>query len=122
MKNDNIIIGSEEFTLFNLSARCNFKTETSISFVLCEGSSAVFRSRGRVEVHHPCGGHFNARIRFWLPMEYIEFDNMVVAVQAVLNALQIPQDETHEAIFFEGGFMAFYMNNFELNAGGRENG
>jgi len=120
MNTNNFVEGLDGFVLLNLTARCEFKTETSISFILGEGTAALFRAYGRIEVHHPCGGHFNVRLKFWVPISYLETLDMASVVRTTLAALGIAEDETHEAIFFEVGYRTYHMTNFELTAGLRE--
>lgn len=108
------------FDVLDLVAQYEFKTESSISFTLGHGTPAHFQSLGRVEVHHPCVGSFNARLRVWLPDQHINLTSMIEVIQRVFLALTIPDNETHEAIFFETGYRAFYMANFEVKAGLKE--
>jgi len=57
----------------------------------------------------------------WLPTNLqptLETFNHII--QVVLSALDIPSDETHQAIFLEIGNRAFHIFNFEARYGGKE--
>jgi hypothetical protein len=83
-------------TIAKLTFTSSFSTETSISFNVVSG---LFR--GWVDVHHPCQGHIKLQFRGALPEEYLVASKIKEVVSAIQDLLEIPVDETFEALFFK---------------------
>jgi hypothetical protein len=104
-----------EFPVLDLVASFEFKSRSSISFMLGQrsntlmipgmggplflGRDAVFNEIGRIDVHHPCDGHIKAQLLIVLPAEYHASDRRERLIEQVFEALSIPPDETFEALF-----------------------
>jgi hypothetical protein len=99
------------FTLLDLEACFDFKTETSISFQLgrYSRSRSAFSIRGWLDLHHPVHTPYGTKayLRIALPSQYLQFehesllsDQLKEIVATVLKALEIPSDEVYEAHFF----------------------
>ena len=65
---------------------------------------------GRVDVHHPCEGHIKTQFQVVLPAEYHPFERMQEFVATVFEALDIPSDETFEALFVSPEQQTGYEN------------
>lgn len=93
----------DAFTVLGLTARTDFKTSSSISFMLGRWSSrrTGFTVVGWVDVHHPCEGHVKALIRVDIAKDHHEFEQMKSLIAVVFENLGIPADETYECHFFE---------------------
>jgi hypothetical protein len=111
------------FRVLELTARCLFKSATSISFQLDrdrefirrDDSGAEVHRRtslhvGRVDVHHPCKGHIKTQLLVMLPDKYHSFEPMRDLVAGIFEALGIPADETFESLFVSPGKQAAYEN------------
>lgn len=61
----------------------------------------MFNVKGWIDVHHPCDGHYKAQLRVSLPVEYHQLETMTEIVRTVFEALDIPADETFQALFFQ---------------------
>ena len=101
----------ECFSLLDLEACFDFKTETSISFNLGihSRSRSAFNICGWLEVHHPIQIEYGTKayLRIALPPQYFVFehpslqiDQQKEIVAVVLEALEIPPEEVYEAHFF----------------------
>ena len=111
---------NDQFSLLDLIARVEFKSNSSISFDIGRlsntlriptgehgkevqfsgGRLLVFTVIGWIDVHHPCDGHIKTQLRIPMPAEYLLFDQMKSIIQRVFEVLDIPLDETYEAVFF----------------------
>ena len=104
----------DQFAVLDLIASFNFKSASSISFLLgtesdklllndgtsiqC-GKGFVFKVVGSVDVHYPCDDHVKAKVRVELPDRYHSHDQMQQFVKQLFWELTIPADETYEAAF-----------------------
>ena len=94
------------FSVLDLDASFAFRTATSISFrIEWNGDDHDLKFRkGWIDVHYPCTDDFAARfkvvIRVAVSPPYQDFGSQEAIIAAVLHALGIPEDETHEAHFF----------------------
>ena len=97
--------GQDAFSVLGLTAKTEFKTASSISFMLGRWSSrrTGFSGVGWIDVHHPCEGHVKTRIRVRIPTTFQEFEQMKSLIAVVFENLGIPADETYESSFFESG-------------------
>ena len=110
----------DRFDLLGLTAQFDFKTQTSISFLVGEGPSHFFAVLGKIEVHHPCVAEFEdaakVRMRISLPTQYLTEEKMAEAIKALYSALEIPNEDLHQIRFFEVGPKAFVVQNYEVVA------
>lgn len=83
-------------TIATLIFTYSFSTETSTSFNVASG---LFR--GWVDVHYPCQSHIKLQIRGALPEEYLTASKIKEVVSTIQKFLEIPTDETFEAVFFK---------------------
>ena len=90
---------SPEIIILDLTARFDFKTRDSISFLLMRADEPRFNQVGWIDVHHPCDHHIKVQIKGSLSQEYIEEDKLETIITSLFDALEIPQDETYEASF-----------------------
>lgn len=102
------------FPILDLVASLDYLTLCSASFKLgteedsllmpdgrkfdCAGG-VVFKDTGWVDVHYPCDGHIKVLLRVALPRSYHVYSQMSEFVRQMLSALNIPADETYEALF-----------------------
>jgi hypothetical protein len=105
----------QEFSLLDLIAKLEFKSESSLSFKLgtkgdtlllpgmeepwVTGPGIIFTLIGWVDIHYPCEEHVKAQLRICLPDKYHEHERMRDLVQQLFERLGIPADETYEAHF-----------------------
>lgn len=91
------------FPVLDLDACFRFKTQSSISFRLgrFDKHRSVFTSQGWLDVHHPVmrDGYTSVFLRVFLPAEYLTLDQMKQMIEAVLAALEIPENEVSDAYF-----------------------
>ncbi len=107
------------FPLFDLFARVEMETESSISlavgrftnrpshfppdsewfFESC-GPASFFQEFGWIDLHYPCKGHRKVLIRMSLPIEYHEPDRLDTLTKALFVALSIPLDALYVAYYF----------------------
>ena len=83
------------FPIIDTELSYAFSTQASVSF-----SVKIGGYRGWVDVHFPCDGHIKARVRGFLPDEYLESAKLRVFVSGLLKQLKI-REETYEATFFK---------------------
>jgi hypothetical protein len=83
-------------TIGTLQLTSSFCTDSSISFDVKSGGR-----RGWIDVHYPCQGHIKVQIRGALPEDWLESSKLNSVISAVRRELDIPEDETFEAIFFK---------------------
>ena len=111
---------NDEFSLLDLTAKVEFTSYSSISFdigrlsntlrlptgengkevVFSQERLFVFTVIGWIDVHHPCDGYIKTQLRIRMPAEYHPVDQMKFIIQRVFEVLDIPSDETYEAVFF----------------------
>jgi hypothetical protein len=104
----------------DLTAKVEFKSPSSISFDIGRLSNTlrlpadeddkevvfsgerpfVFTVIGWIDVHHPCDGHIKTQLRIRIPAKYHLVEQMKSIIQRVFEVLDIPLDETYEAVFF----------------------
>jgi hypothetical protein len=114
MKKMSYYESKDQLAVLDLFAAFNFKSTSSISFLLgtesdklllgdgtsiqC-GNGAVFNVVGSADVHFPCYDHVKARVRVILPEGYHTYDQMQQLVKQLFWELAIPADETYDAAF-----------------------
>lgn len=114
----------DRFPLLDLMAQFDFKTETSIAFLVGEGTSCFFHVHGRVELHHPCMREFEGQakvyVRVTLPARYVTEEKLEETIQQSLKTLytvlSIPDEDTYEARFSEVGPKAYVVFDGEVRA------
>ena len=106
----------DRFIFLDLTAQFEFKTQTSISFLIGDGPSFYFKVQGRVEVHHPCEAEWESaakvQMRVSLPSRYLTEENMMEIIKLLYSALGIPEEATHQVRFFEAGPKAFVVQDW----------
>ena len=90
------------FKVLDMQARLGFKTKTSISYKLERYSASLCprRQLGWIDVHYPTEEDIKVQIRVCLPSEYHTHEKMKPMIDALLEALVIPSDESCEAAVF----------------------
>jgi hypothetical protein len=109
-----------QFSLLDLTAKVEFMSYSSLSFDIGRLSNTLrlptdehdkevgFSGErlfvsiviGWIDVHHPCDGHIKTQLRIRLPAEYHLVDQMKSIIHRIFEVLDIPLDETYEAVFF----------------------
>jgi hypothetical protein len=124
MDNSRFCTQHDRFPLLDLTAQFDFKTESSISFLIGKGTSCYFGVYGRAEIHHPCTGEFESQakvsIRVYLPAKYLFEKHLNETIRQTLKTLytvlSIPEEETHEVRFFEVGPEAYVVFDGQVSA------
>lgn len=115
-----------EFDFFDLKAKFEFSSASSISFCLGRWGNVlelddgtkfddcnVFTVCGWIDVHHPCEGTAAARIRLRVPKECCDHGKVMSALSAIFAVLEIPSDTTFVAsvILSDDGFKIAHETN-----------
>jgi hypothetical protein len=124
MDNSRFCTQNDRFPLLDLTAQFDFKTHSSISFLIGKGTSCYFGVYGRAEIHHPCEGEFEGQakvhIRIYLPTEYLSKEHLDETIRQTLKTLytvlSIPEEDTHQVRFFEVGPKAYVVVEGEVRA------
>jgi hypothetical protein len=101
----------DEFAVLDLIAKFEFKTASSLSFLLGTkgdwlqtpgmdrpwfvGGGRVFTVVGWLDIHHPCEGFHRLQLRVGLPDRYVCWESMRDLVPQVITALEMPPDESY---------------------------
>jgi hypothetical protein len=115
----------EEFAVLDLVARFEFKTGSSVSFLLCKSisrhearipemepgeekiggldkwdflmeSGPALIGLGWLDIHHPCEGGHPLQIRVGLPDRYVSWESIREMVPKVKEVMGLPPDEPFE--------------------------
>src|SRR5438874_12344603 len=106
----------DEFSVLDLVAKFEFRTASSLSFLLGKlgipkldneplqsllKPGLMFIVDGWLDIHYPCIGVHRLQIRVGLPDRYVSWESMRDLVPQVIAALNLPTDVSYR-VFLEG--------------------